>query len=102
MRYHIDMIKKIGLIVTLIIAVMFLPCSANAWKSGKSENGSSNVFIYHIPDEDEGTGDVSTKNTEVETTASDTAQNEGKAGGMRGKACGARRGAEALRPSGNR
>lgn len=76
MRYHIDMIKKIGLIVSLVTAIMFLPCSANAWKSGKSENGSSNVFIYHIPDEDEGTGDVSTQNTEVKTTATDTAQNE--------------------------
>ncbi len=76
MRYHVCMIKKIGLIVTLIIAVMFLPCSANAWKSGKSENGSSNVFIYHIPDEDETPADNSVQTDSSKTVDENSANPE--------------------------
>lgn len=64
MRYHVCMIKKIGLILTLVMMIMFLPCDANAWKSGKAENGSSNVFIYHIPDDDSTTNSSSEADSE--------------------------------------
>lgn len=55
---------------------MFLPCSANAWKSGKSENGSSNVFIYHIPDEDETTTDNSVKTDSSKASDENSAKSD--------------------------
>ncbi len=76
MRYHVCMIKKIGLVITLITTIMFLPCSANAWKSGKSENGSSNVFIYHIPDEDEITTENSVKTDNSKASDENSAKSD--------------------------
>lgn len=76
MRYHVCMIKKIGLVITLITTIMFLPCSANAWKSGKSENGSSNVFIYHIPDEDETTTENSVKTDSSKASDENSAKSD--------------------------
>lgn len=55
---------------------MFLPCSANAWKSGKSENGSSNVFIYHIPDEDETTTENSVKTDSSKASDENSAKSD--------------------------
>lgn len=55
---------------------MFLPCSANAWKSGKSENGSSNVFIYHIPDEDETTTENSVKTDNSKASDENSAKSD--------------------------
>jgi len=59
------------LFIFLILAVLALPSAANAWSFGKTDNGSSGVFIYHIPDDD---------NNNVSEDSTKTSREKGAAG----------------------
>lgn len=65
--------------IILILAFLSLPSAANAWSFGKTDNGSSGVFIYHIPDDDsnDSTGN-SAKDTQGKDVTENTASSSGK------------------------
>lgn len=52
MRYHICMIKKIGLLIFILVSCIILPCSAKVSTSGVSDGDMPKIFRYHIPEDE--------------------------------------------------
>lgn len=52
MRYHVFMMKRIGLLIFFMIFAISHPCCAEVLETSTAKNQMPKIFTYHIPDED--------------------------------------------------